>query len=319
MQGKFFDEGLDIPLRHIILPGTHDSATGTLTTQSVRQDLSLSKTLQSKTVPPVNMLKTQTSGLASQLAMGVRYFDLKIAFVQGTPYFRKGDVVWDTNVMSELTQVGQFLDSRYMEFVILRFSHIDMTTVAYGYEISTVMKFTQSVIEAIGQRRIATRDDNPMAQTYRTQCVDRQRTVMIIFDFNVKFPGRMPQQIHFSPGVLWTVNDPSVGTSYERLNTMGEATVNLFNAPNALSQFRNIHLHFQNKTQDFTPEDFLNLIILRVEPVDNMEIALKVIDFASRNLGIAIVTFDFYSADLTKLIVSANMKRVQLLQKMGVL
>jgi hypothetical protein len=50
---------------------------------------------------------------------------------------------------------------------------------------------------------------------------------------------------------------------------------------------------------------------------DNLGTVSRIVDrYASNSLGLAIVTFDFYTADLTDWIVLANKNRVGLLRKM---
>jgi hypothetical protein len=257
------------------------------------------------------MARTQTPGfsLVSQLAKGVRYFELQITFVQETPYFSKGGVVWETDVLSEMRQVGQFLEKR-REFVIFRFSHFDTTRATDYLAPRMHERFGEDLVQAIGRHRIATRADNPVAQTFRYQCSERRRNVMILFDMpygeDLHF---VRNEIHISQRVLNSVYDPSVGTSSQLLNAMIDSTVKKFNTPDALSLFRNIHVHYRN----------IDNPNLSVVPPNNLGITLNVSRHANKNLGPNIVTYDEYTADLTNLIVLANKGRVKLLQKMGLL
>jgi hypothetical protein len=250
----------------------------------------------------------------SQLAKGVRYFDLQITFVNGKPYFSKGGFIWDTDVLSEMQQVGQFIGYRPGEFVILKFSYLYAPNESEVTELNLVAGFARTVVAAIGQHRIATQTDDPAKQTYRTQCIERKRNVMIIFDKpNGQWVHAMPPQITISGNSVMRIKyDPSVGKNdlIGKLDLRGRVystIVNEFDTNEARECFRNIHYHFVQ------PRLHPNLPVI---VPDNMDIATDVIKLATGYIGIAIVTFDMYTVEVTTLIIIANQNRVQLLKRM---
>jgi len=327
MTHTFAKENSAIPLRHIILPGTHDSATSTLTTKTLRTDLSPSKALHSLPTTSqtrgllVNMARTQTPpfGLASQLAMGVRFFDLRVIFRGGFPYFIHGDVVWDTSVMSEMEQVGKFLDTRPGEFVMLRFSHIVFTG-PQATHTNVLAGFARMVVSALGVHRVATRSDSPVAQTYAFQVMERGRNVMVLIDKDYgDWVNAMPPQITVSREVLIMNYDPNVGTSETGLLKSAERVMHENMSPRAQASFRNVQLHFQYTTKSITDQVFLQGKLRVVSP-NNLGVVWQVVERSSKsNLALNIATFDFYSADLTDWFVRANKNRLWLLRDMRLL
>ncbi len=70
----------------------------------------------------VRVLKAQQDGAKVLLNRGVRYFDVRISYVEGEWYTKHG--LLDTNLFYYLKDIYDFLENRPQEFVILDVQHI---------------------------------------------------------------------------------------------------------------------------------------------------------------------------------------------------
>ena len=305
-----------IPLVHIIIPGTHDSATNLLNERTLRQDLSPSNTI--RRIPStkqtrnflVGMARTQmiAGGLVAQLEAGVRYFDLRLIWVNNVPYFRHGDIVFNTNVFTEFANVAGFMRDHADEFYFLKFSHFSFINTPGPDEI--ISRFARIIVDLMGESRVATIHDDLTQQTYQTQVLQRRRNVAIVFDIQGNWVFSSPPQVIPSSNVWITRYDPNVRNNIKVLIQSARRVAQEFESK--LNVFRNVQLHYQYDTKTFGIQA-LQTQSLRIHFPDNLAlIEYLVMPLAQKpNLSVNIVTFDNYTSELTSFVVRANKLRLQ--------
>lgn len=124
-----------LPLRSVVMPGTHDSGSyGITATSAFSADVTkypwlsylLNLHLASWIVGPIaaGWAKAQDIAVGSQLAAGIRYLDLRL-----NPYISVGDLYivhskYSVPVTQVLSDVSTFLQQNPNEIVILDFNHL---------------------------------------------------------------------------------------------------------------------------------------------------------------------------------------------------
>ena len=313
-----FSENTHIPLVSIILPGTHDSATSLLTEKTLRTDFSPSTLIRG--IPPtqsikrflVDMARTQRPplGLVAQLQDGVRYFDIRLIWIRGVPYFRHGDIVFDAHVIGEFVAVANFLASHPQEFIFLKFSHfsfIESPTTSTTDDL--IASFGRTLISVLGESRVATISDEVTRQTYETQILQRKRNVVIVFDVQGNWVYSSPPQIIPSTNFWVTRYDPSVGNNVQRMIDSGHRAVEEYKS--YPSVFKNIQLHYQYDTKTFSMQTLLTGKLKIQSPPNISVIENFVVPLATKNLSLNIITFDYYTPEMTHYIIYANQLRLQ--------
>lgn len=128
----------NIPLNRFIIPGTHDSGTGSIgdysttfsPTGEVSRDLvDLLSPFITGGLSVEDFAKTQYNEIYRQLNDGARYIDLRVHFDGNTAYLSHDFLVIKDTVDRNLKQIKRFLDENNKEIVILKLSHFKGETV----------------------------------------------------------------------------------------------------------------------------------------------------------------------------------------------
>ncbi len=119
-------------LRELVIPGTHDSATATLSTKSeFSPDCILHPYTQKlmnwfpRTTKQivVDWAKAQTLSIVEQLEMGIRYFDLRLALHPISNKLHACHSLFDLPICDILKEINIFLTKNRNEIVLLDFQH----------------------------------------------------------------------------------------------------------------------------------------------------------------------------------------------------
>jgi len=317
-----FSQKSNISLIHIILPGTHDSATSLLTRKTLCQNLSPSSMIRK--LPPtsafqsllINMARTQRPlyGLVAQLQQGVRFFDIRLLWTQkDVPFFRHGDIVFRGNVLDEFRAVANFIANHPQEFIFFKFSHFSFLNRSSAPD-DVIIKFARNLVDALGESRIATIEDQVTAQTYKTQVLEQGRNVVVVFDVRGDWMNsrECPPQIIPSTNFWITRYDPSVGNSLQRLLRSAHLAVEEYENLQ-MNVFKNVQLHYQYDTKTFSRQALIKGQLSVQPPPNKTVIEQFVIPLSTTNLSLNILTFDFYTSELTPLIIQANELRLETL------
>ncbi|XP_018009124.1 uncharacterized protein LOC108666719 [Hyalella azteca] len=130
--GQLPDHVKQAPLQHLFIPGSHDSCTASLTGGEMGPDVSPGVRRLGRACPCIaqpaflRWSVTQRATLTEQLTNGVRYFDLRVAELNGRLHFVHG--LYGDDIQLILEEISLFLFSHSSEVVLLDFQHLyDLT------------------------------------------------------------------------------------------------------------------------------------------------------------------------------------------------
>lgn len=110
----------DLPITQIKIPGTHDSATYAITGESRAASCQKSAKFTQLTVDPRQWTLTQKKSIAQQLAMGCRFFDIRVSFEDKEGRFFTHHGLLAKSLPHELKAVKDFLELHPFEFIIIK-------------------------------------------------------------------------------------------------------------------------------------------------------------------------------------------------------
>lgn len=140
------------PIIHLAIPGSHDSFTSEITSDSPLAPDAENAIKKLSFLGPllkffmVNWSKTQTYKAADQLIRGIRYFDLRIGTKSSTEDLFIVHGLYSATVQSCLEEVRSFLDTHTQEVVILDFQHF------YGFRQSDHDRLMQLIYHIFGAK-----------------------------------------------------------------------------------------------------------------------------------------------------------------------
>lgn len=106
------------PITEIKMPGTHDSATYAITSESQAVSSQKYAKITAITGDPRQWTTTQYKSIKQQLEMGCRFFDLRVSFEDGVFYLHHGLIA--KKLPYELNIIKTFLEQHPYEFIILK-------------------------------------------------------------------------------------------------------------------------------------------------------------------------------------------------------
>ncbi|XP_026822274.1 PI-PLC X domain-containing protein 3 [Rhopalosiphum maidis] len=136
-----------IPITELAIPGSHDSFSYTITPHSkLGPDASrLVKYLNCLLGPAMRRFVykwsiTQTCNIQTQLHLGIRYFDLRMATKPNDSNFYTVHALYGDPVMKELVNIKEFLVTHNKEILVLDFQHFYNFSEADHKRLSSVLK-----------------------------------------------------------------------------------------------------------------------------------------------------------------------------------
>lgn len=117
------------PLKDLIIPGTHDSITSTISWKSgiaQNQDLPRGLNVFGPIVPAIAApwSKAQGKTAKEQLELGIRYFDMRIVYRDSHKAFYTCHGLYGEHLDVVLNEIEDFLNSHPKEVIILDFNHL---------------------------------------------------------------------------------------------------------------------------------------------------------------------------------------------------
>lgn len=132
--GQLFPEVATIPLKNLILPGTHDSATSTITAsskfareQDPPHELNWLRYLGVGFIVSgiaAKWSKAQGKSLGEQLNLGIRYFDMRVVYRESDRSFYSVHGLYGDHLDTILKEVQDFLAKNPKEVILLDFNHL---------------------------------------------------------------------------------------------------------------------------------------------------------------------------------------------------
>lgn len=110
----------DKPITEIKMPGTHDSATYAINNESKAASCQKSAKITQLTDDPTQWTMTQRKSIAEQLAIGSRFFDIRVSFEDKEGRFYTHHGLLAMSLPYELKVVNDFLQKHPYEFIIIK-------------------------------------------------------------------------------------------------------------------------------------------------------------------------------------------------------
>ncbi|XP_072311942.1 PI-PLC X domain-containing protein 1-like [Eucyclogobius newberryi] len=179
----------NIPLWHLVIPGSHDSMSYNLDINSSIIEPDMLKKYSSLCCVRSLLMKwgkTQEANITEQLNAGARYFDLRIARKENDPdpnrlYFYHG-LLTRTDVETVLTSINAWAELHPREVIILALSHFK--GFGSGAEQQHLHKHLTSFITTLFSSRLVPKpvsnDDPPTLQ----KCWDNKYNVIVSYDYS---------------------------------------------------------------------------------------------------------------------------------------
>ncbi|KAL9915065.1 PI-PLC X domain-containing protein 2 isoform 1-T1 [Glossina fuscipes fuscipes] len=143
----------DIPIINLAIPGSHNTMTYEIDSHSdIGPDAEKLIIRFGKRIRffIAYWARTQKTDITTQLKMGIRYFDLRIAFYNNKYYYTHGLLAMEWK--NPLDELIKYLECHPLEVVILDFQHF------YDLNVSQHKEFQSNLIDLFGERLYMPKD-----------------------------------------------------------------------------------------------------------------------------------------------------------------
>lgn len=206
----------NIPIVYLAIPGSHDSASCTITRSSaIAPDSGILVRRLGKLFGPVvkriiyNWVITQHIHITEQLNHGIRYLDLRVATKPGSSDIFLIHGLYGSEVTEQLQHIKSFLDSHSGEIIILDFQHF------YDFTSHNHMQL-MSILDTLFGPKMCPAPHSVKSVTLSWMRYNRYQIIIIY---------RNPAGLnipHLWPSILWPTPWPQTTSTAEMLSFLSQ-------------------------------------------------------------------------------------------------
>ncbi|XP_057664806.1 PI-PLC X domain-containing protein 3-like [Diorhabda carinulata] len=200
-----------MPIINIAIPGSHDSFTANITSNSdispdaeeIVKELSVLGPIFKEVI--ARWSKTQCYLANDQLIRGIRYFDLRTSTKEGTDDLYIVHTLYSVPIQTCLDEINSFLDLHPKEVVIMDFQHF------FGFDETLHKKFMQDISTTFGSKILPY--DGKMNNITLDSMAQNKYQVIIIYRIDgttfwpsACFPNPWPNTVSI-PTLIQSLND----------------------------------------------------------------------------------------------------------------
>jgi len=322
-----YENNPDTPFNQILLPGTHDSATANLSSSTLSKETGydvsekLRKLLRASLkigfvknilfkIAITQFPSNNNAFITNQALGGVRVFDLRIYLDVGNAIFQHGTVAWNTKVADAMRHFQQSFrndPSRSKEVVVFRLSHLK------GRQTQSDIQLMLGDIQDVFGNALKPRGplNLPISEMMKTP-------VVVILDIG-QLSGPL---MHTFPWLH--ISSECYDDDWSGAKKVGMSTPNLTyymtsrftEPPKGFSGLRELQAHYQfempNVSELLKGKGFDLGAITARDGVNKTIIKALGTEAALQSKNLSVISFDFYTQDLSSEIVALNKKRLDI-------